>query len=75
MPSWGELLNRGQTYLDSAWWMSVFPGVAICIAVLGLNLLADGLNEAGNPRASATTARLQGLSVAMSGTPVSAMRC
>jgi peptide/nickel transport system permease protein len=39
--------------------MSVFPGVAICIAVLGLNLLADGLNEAGNPRASATTARLQ----------------
>ena len=59
VPSWGELLNRGQTYLDSAWWMSVFPGVAICIAVLGLNLLADGLNEAGNPRASATTARLQ----------------
>jgi peptide/nickel transport system permease protein len=59
VPSWGELLNRGQTYLDSAWWMSVFPGVAICIAVLGLNLLADGLNEAGNPRALATTARLQ----------------
>jgi len=37
----------------------VFPGVVICITVLGFNLLADGLNEAFNPRATATTARLQ----------------
>ena len=51
MVSWGQLLFPAQTYLQSAWWMSVFPGVAICIAVIGLNLLADGLNEVVNPRA------------------------
>jgi peptide/nickel transport system permease protein len=59
VPSWGELLNRGQSYLDTAWWMSVFPGAVICITVLGLNLLADGLNDCFNPRATSTTARLQ----------------
>ncbi len=58
IPSWGEILNRGQSYLDNAWWMSVFPGAAICITVLGLNLLADGLNEIFDPRSSSGT-RLQ----------------
>ena len=33
-----------------AWWMSVFPGIAISLAVLGFNLLGDGLNEATDPR-------------------------
>ncbi len=51
MVSWGQLLFPAQTYLQTAWWMSVFPGLAICIAVIGLNLLADGLNEMVNPRA------------------------
>ena len=51
MVSWGQLLFPAQTYLQTAWWMSVFPGLAICIAVIGLNLLADGLNEVVNPRA------------------------
>jgi len=50
MVSWGQLLFVAQDYLDSAWWMSVFPGAAICLAVIGLNMLADGLNELVNPR-------------------------
>ena len=51
MVSWGQLLFTAQDFLESAWWMSVFPGIAICLAVLGLNLLADGLNEIVDPRA------------------------
>jgi len=35
-----------------AWWLSAFPGLAITLTVLGMNLLADGLNEAWNPRLS-----------------------
>lgn len=59
VPSWGEMLNRGQEYLELAWWMSVFPGLAICLAVLGFNLFADGLTEMLNPRASAAAPKLQ----------------
>jgi peptide/nickel transport system permease protein len=44
--SWGMLLNDAQQFVRRAWWMSVFPGAAITLTVLGLNLLADGLNEA-----------------------------
>jgi peptide/nickel transport system permease protein len=51
MISWGQLLFAAQDFLNAAWWMSVFPGLAICIAIIGLNLLADGLNEVINPRA------------------------
>ncbi|MDP8969535.1 MAG: ABC transporter permease [Actinomycetota bacterium] len=47
--SWGFLINNAETFLQVAWWMSVFPGLAIVIAVLGLNLLSDGLNDALNP--------------------------
>ena len=57
--SWGEMLNRGQQFLELAWWMSVFPGMAICIAVLGFNLFADGLTEMFNPRASSKAPKLQ----------------
>ena len=52
MVSWGQLLFVAQDFLDQAWWMSVFPGLAICLAVIGLNMLADGLNELVNPRAT-----------------------
>jgi len=47
--SWGALINNAQNYLDKAWWMSVFPGGAIAITVLGMNLLADGLADVFNP--------------------------
>jgi len=50
--SWGQLLFVAQDYMDSAWWMSVFPGMAICLTVIGLNLFADGLNEIIDPRAA-----------------------
>lgn len=48
--SWGGLLNNAQQFVRQAWWMSAFPGVALTITILCLNLLADGLNEAWNPR-------------------------
>lgn len=50
--SWGRLVSNAQDYLRVAWWMSVFPGAAIVIAVLGINLLADALNDLLNPLSS-----------------------
>lgn len=49
LSSWGEMLNRAQPYLRQAWWMSVFPGTAIFLAVLAFNLVGDGLNDMLNP--------------------------
>ena len=51
--SLGYLANNAQRFLRVAWWMAVFPGAAIALAVLGLNLLGDGLNEVLNPRGTA----------------------
>jgi peptide/nickel transport system permease protein len=48
--SWGLLLNDAQQYVRTAWWISAFPGLAITLTVLALNLIADGLNEAWNRR-------------------------
>ncbi len=48
--SWGGLLNDAQQFVRVAWWMSIFPGLAITLTVLGLNFAADGLNEAWNAR-------------------------
>jgi peptide/nickel transport system permease protein len=42
-PSWGLLLQQAQLYLQQAWWMSAFPGIALSITILGLNLMGDGL--------------------------------
>ena len=47
--SLGFLINNAQQFLEQAWWMSVFPGAAIVLAVLGINLLADTLNDVLNP--------------------------
>ena len=55
--SLGQLISNANSYFLEAWWMSVFPGVALVIAVLGINLLADGLNDAVNPRRAATVER------------------
>lgn len=43
--SWGYLANNAQRFLRVAWWMALFPGAAIALAVLGLNLLGDSLND------------------------------
>jgi peptide/nickel transport system permease protein len=48
--SLGYLANNAQGFLRVAWWMAAFPGAAIALAVLSLNLLGDGLNDALNPR-------------------------
>jgi peptide/nickel transport system permease protein len=42
-PEWGAMIAEGQTYLTSAWWISIFPGLAVCSLALGLSLIADGL--------------------------------
>lgn len=49
--SWGYLANNAQRFLRVAWWMTAFPGIAIILAVLGLNLLGDALNDLLNLRA------------------------
>jgi len=50
-PEWGAMLADGVKYLTSgAWWVLVFPGLAIMLTVLGLNLLGDGLRDALDPR-------------------------
>jgi peptide/nickel transport system permease protein len=49
-PSWGSMLSSGRPYMTVAWWVAAVPGVAILIAVLGANLLGDGLRDALDPR-------------------------
>ena len=48
--SWGFMIGAGRSVIRLAWWMSVFPGLAIFLTVLALNLVGDGLNDALNPR-------------------------
>lgn len=48
--SWGGMLSEAQSYIRVAWWMSIFPGLAIALTVLGFNVTGDGLNEAVNPK-------------------------
>ena len=45
-PTWGLALNEGRDFIREAWWISVFPGLAIVFTVLGLNLFGDGLRDA-----------------------------
>jgi peptide/nickel transport system permease protein len=48
--SWGFLIGSGRSVIRIAWWMSVFPGLAIFVTVLALNLVGEGLSDALNPR-------------------------
>lgn len=48
--SWGRMLNEAQTFMELAPWMALFPGLAIAWAVLGFNLLGDGLRDVLDPR-------------------------
>ena len=50
MISWGFMIGAGRSVIRMAWWMSVFPGVAIFLTVLALNLVGEGLSDALNPR-------------------------
>jgi peptide/nickel transport system permease protein len=49
--SWGLMLNDGQRFVRQAWWISVFPGLAILLTVVAFNLLGDCIGAAFNPRA------------------------
>jgi peptide/nickel transport system permease protein len=49
-PSWGNILTEGRTYIFDAWWLTVFPGLAILITVLSFNLFGEGLRDALDPR-------------------------
>ena len=53
--SWGYLANNAQRFLRVAWWVALFPGAAIALAVLGHNLLGDGLNDLLDPRTTRST--------------------
>jgi peptide/nickel transport system permease protein len=49
-PSWGNMLSEGRTYVDDAWWLAIFPGLAITITVLAVNTLGDALRDILDPR-------------------------
>lgn len=49
-PSWGNMLTAGKDYIYFAWWLSVFPGLAILCTVLAFNLLGEGLRDVLDPR-------------------------
>lgn len=59
MISWGQLLFTAQDHMDTAWWMSLFPGAAICLAVIAFNLFADGVNEMADARSRGTLSGLE----------------
>jgi peptide/nickel transport system permease protein len=49
-PTWGGMLSDGRVYLSTAWWLATFPGLAILLTVLGINLFGDGLRDTLDPR-------------------------
>jgi peptide/nickel transport system permease protein len=49
-PSWGNILTAGKDNIDIAWWLSLYPGLAILITVVGYNLLGEGIRDASDPR-------------------------
>ena len=49
-PSWGNILTSGYTNIDIAWWLSLYPGLAILITVVGYNLLGEGIRDSLDPR-------------------------
>ncbi len=52
--SWGNILTDGKDYIQFAWWLSLFPGLAILLTVLGYNLLGEGLRDALDPRSGSS---------------------
>ncbi|ELK47789.1 ABC transporter permease [Halobacillus sp. BAB-2008] len=49
-PSWGIMLSEGKSWMETAWWTAVFPGIAITLAVFSFNTMGDGLRDALDPR-------------------------
>lgn len=49
IPTWGGMLSEGRAYINNAWWLSTFPGIAIMLTVLGFNLIGDSIRDALDP--------------------------
>jgi peptide/nickel transport system permease protein len=49
-PSWGAMLDEGRNYLTTGWWLALFPGLAILVVVLGINIVGDWLRDTLDPR-------------------------
>ncbi len=49
-PSWGNMLTEGKDNIEIAWWLSLFPGLAILITVMGYNMLGEGIRDSFDPR-------------------------
>jgi peptide/nickel transport system permease protein len=49
-PEWGAMLNEGRGFIRTAWWLTVFPGLAIMVTTLSINLIGDGLRDMLDPR-------------------------
>ncbi|GFO56287.1 peptide ABC transporter permease [Geomonas sp. Red276] len=49
-PSWGNILTSGKDYIEFAWWLSLYPGLAILVTVLSYNLVGEGIRDALDPR-------------------------
>ncbi len=58
IPSWGSMLADGRNYIAAAPWLTIFPGLAIFVVVLGINLLGDGLRDVLDPRMKKAAAEL-----------------
>ena len=56
-PSWGNMIADGSDVLATTWWVAVFPGAAIAITVLAVNLLGEGLRDTLDPRERGGSAR------------------
>jgi peptide/nickel transport system permease protein len=53
-PEWGAMLNEGRGFIRTGWWLTVFPGLAIMLTVLSINLIGDGLRDLLDPRLGRT---------------------
>ena len=49
-PSWGQMVAEGRAFIVVAWWMALFPGLAIMLTVLSMNLMGDWLRDLLDPR-------------------------
>jgi peptide/nickel transport system permease protein len=58
--TWGNILNEGKDAIELAWWLSVYPGLAILVTVLSYNLLGEGIRDALDPRLRQSGARVGG---------------
>jgi peptide/nickel transport system permease protein len=56
--TWGNILNEGKDAIELAWWLSVYPGMAILVTVLSYNLLGEGIRDALDPRLRQSVGRV-----------------